>query len=112
MRKRSSKNKSQVDVFKEISFERDHKCQVCGARIENLGPINFSHLLPKGSYIRYKYDKRNILIKCANCHDIWGRERAKNLINIDMWKWVCELYYKLQQESNGCSDQNTTDNTK
>ena len=110
MRKRSSKNRSQVDVFKEIANERPHKCQVCGSPIESLGPINFSHLLPKGAYIKYKYDKRNIIIKCADCHTKWGNERAKNLIHIDIWKWVCELYYELMREANGCSNTDTTDN--
>lgn len=110
LKPRKKSNKSQVKVFEEISLEREHKCQVCGTKIIHLGPINFSHLLPKGSYLKYKYDKRNIIIKCAKCHDLWGKERAKNLENIDMWKWVCDLYYQLRSEANGCTSGNTNKN--
>lgn len=101
--KRSKNKKSQVNVFEYIWRTRKHVCQVCKKEIKEARPINFSHLLPKGSYKRYIDNPENILIKCEDCHNLWGTERAKNLQHVEMWKWVCDLYYKLMYEyfSNG-----------
>jgi hypothetical protein len=87
-------------LFKEIWEEREHKCEVCGTELSEAGPSNFSHLLPKGTYPDYRLDKRNIVIKCLTCHDIWHREGPKNLLYVFGWYKVCNWYYILRREAN------------
>jgi hypothetical protein len=100
-RRRSKTRKSlQMPVFKLIWDSRPHRCVVCDANIPEPAPINFSHLLPKGTYKHYIDNPENIVIKCADCHALWGVERAKNLISRPKWKEICELYYKLLTEYN------------
>lgn len=60
-------------VFLEIWEEREHKCSCCGRGLgEEPKPIFFSHLLAKGTYPSLRLSKRNIWLKCEECHHAWG----------------------------------------
>lgn len=105
MRKRAQKNgPTQMDVFRQIWAERPHVSEVGGEFLgEEMQPIFMSHLLPKGSYRKYKLDKRNIVLMTAEEHIVWGDIGPRHLQHMDKWKLVCEKYYQLRDESNGIS---------
>lgn len=102
MRKKSSTNKGWWDVALEIWAERPHACRVCGVPLSDEPlPINFSHLLPRGSYRRYKRDPRNIELWCADCHTIWHNTPHKALYGLPGWGVVIDRYHKLRNEAHG-----------
>lgn len=80
------------NIFEQIWSEREHKCVVCKVIINDPGPINFSHILSKGAYKKFRLNKDNIVIKCAACHhkyefgDISGKE----------WDHIKELKSELK----------------
>ena len=101
-KRRETKGPTQMDVFMEIWAESESKCcEVCGTGIASMQPANFSHLLPKGSYRKYKLDKRNIVLKCIPCHCRWHDFGPDNLDCYDVWAPICERYYALRNEANG-----------
>jgi len=82
--------------------KREHKCEVWGIPLgDEPSPINFSHLLPRGSYRKYKLDERNLVIKCPAHHHQWHAEGAENLKDVLEWKPTCDLYFQLRSEANG-----------
>jgi hypothetical protein len=102
MKKKSATNKGWWDVALEIWAERIHACEVCGVPLpDEPQPINFSHLLPRGSYRRYKRDPRNIELWCADCHTIWHNTPHKALYGLPGWGVVIDRYYKLRNEAHG-----------
>ena len=101
MRKRSPSNKGWWFIALEIWDEREHVCEVCGVSLGDTPiPSMFSHLLPRGSYRRYKLYKPNIILKCPPCHDRWHKEGPKNLVHIPEWRKVCSTYYALRDQAN------------
>jgi hypothetical protein len=101
MKKRSASNKGWWHVALEIWEERQHACVVCQRNLGDVPqPEFFSHLLPRGSYRKYKLDKRNIQLKCAEHHDLWHKHGPANLITLPEWKAVCVGYYQLRDEAN------------
>lgn len=100
MRKIAAGQKGWWDVAMEVWAERPHECEVCGAPIAEPAPINFSHLLPRGAYRKYKRDHRNLVIKCAAHHQEWHDFGPENLQVDPQWKKVCALYFQLHQEAN------------
>lgn len=101
LKARSDKNLGWWDVALEIWNERDHCCEVCFQPIDEPQPENFSHLLPRGSYIRFKRDKRNIIIKCRDCHDRWHKFGPEALQHSFKWRAVTSNYFILRDEANG-----------
>lgn len=102
MKKRADSNKGWWFIALEIWDERPRVCGVCGVSLgDDPRPEFFSHLLPRGSYRKYKLFKPNIVLKCRSCHNTWHKEGPKILIYVPEWKAVCELYYTLQREANG-----------
>lgn len=101
-KRRETKGPTQMDVFREIWAEREHVSEVSGLPLGDvLQPIFFSHLLPKGSYRRYKLDKRNIVLITADEHREWHEEGPDNLSRYVEWAPICERYYALRNEANG-----------
>mgnify|MGYP002737672136 CR=1 FL=1 len=88
-------------VFREIWDERPHHCEVCKVAIREATASNFSHLLPKGTYPEFRLDKRNIVLKCEACHEVWHKEGPGNLMLLVGWTDVCDRYYELKREANG-----------
>ena len=97
---RGRKPTGEAKLFKELWEIRRHECVVCGAHIEEAGPINFSHLLPKGSYRSMRLDPRNIHIKCPACHERWHQHGAAGLRYSFLWRNVIRMYDDLKEEYN------------
>jgi hypothetical protein len=57
----------------------------------------FSHILSKGAFSKFKYDKRNIILKSPDEHILWQEHKHKIRDN-PKWKWVFELEEALKQE--------------
>jgi len=72
-RRKRTGEKALFQQIAEVITEGNNEvfCQCCGARIPTLAPANFSHLLSKGAYPSFRLDKRNIWIKCEDCHHEW-----------------------------------------
>lgn len=92
---------TQMDVFREIWAEREHVCEVCGAGIPFASPGNFFHILPKGSYPRFKLLKDNILITCCfngvseGCHELF-HQMGNKLRGNKKWKSVFQKIDSLK----------------
>lgn len=72
--KKRVKKTGEVDVFFEMIDEHGDSplyCKCCNKIIYNLGPINFSHVVPKSIAPELRLDKRNIWICCTECHQDW-----------------------------------------
>lgn len=125
MRKRRKKKPgetSQMDVFKAIWEERPHVSEVSGLPLVPMPEdfqdeqaviawvSQFSHLLPKGSYLLAKKDPRNIVLKTRTEHFLWETLKYKgirqaiaeeSIPNIEGWIKVCDLRDQLMEEYNG-----------
>jgi len=93
---------TQIDFFREIWEERSHYSEVSGAFLgDEMQPIFMSHCLPKGSYRRYKFDKRNIVLLTPDEHRLWHDQGPERLMLRPEWRDVCRRYYELKMEANG-----------
>jgi hypothetical protein len=96
-------------AVENVWSKRERKCEVCGWSMEFMEsdpyPGVFSHLLPRGSYRKYKTDERNVIIKCPSCHGIWHAVGPKYLKDDKKWAKVVALYNELRAEANGVSEQ-------
>jgi hypothetical protein len=105
LKKRSPSNAGWWFIALEIWDEREHICEVCKVSLGDTPiPHYFSHLLPRGSYRRYKLYKPNLVLKCKPCHELWHQEGPKNLRHIPEWKQVCITYYTLRDQANELHD--------
>jgi hypothetical protein len=96
-----SKSTGQMVVFREIWEERSHVSEVSGEPLGDvLQPIFCSHLLPKGTYKKYRLDKRNIVLKTPDEHRLWHQEGPKNLMFVKGWAEICDRYFELLREAN------------
>jgi hypothetical protein len=57
----------------------------------------FSHCIGKKTFPKFKYDKRNIILKSPDEHILWENHKHKIRDN-PKWKWVFELEEALKQE--------------
>lgn len=102
MRARSKTNEGWLKwAMKEVWSKRPHACEVCRVPIAFATPANFSHLLPRGSYRKYKLDTRNVRIQCAECHHEWHDRGPAALFHEDRWWRTVTLYRELCDEANG-----------
>lgn len=103
MRKRAkTTGPTQIEFFREIWAERQHFSEVSGTPLgDEMQPIFMSHLLPKGSYRRFKFRKDNIVLMTAIEHQIWHASGPERLIFAHGWRLVCEKYFELKAEANG-----------
>lgn len=60
----------------------------------------WSHILPKGSYPKWRLIERNIVRKTVEQHRMWEQEKRK-LRDLPEWRWVFELEESLKREANG-----------
>ena len=80
------------EVFEKIWEGREHKCFVCGVNINEPLPINFSHILSKGAYPKFRLNPDNIVIKCAGCH----RRYEFGDISHSRWDKIKEMKLSLK----------------
>lgn len=102
MRKIAKTQKGWWDVALEVWDERPHNCEVCSVPLgDECAPIFMSHLLPRGSYRKYKRDHRNIRVQCPECHSRWHKYGPEALQWSFRWRSTCDLYFQLRNEANG-----------
>ena len=58
----------ELELFKEIWYERKHICADCGSEIRFFSHSNFHHILAKSREPKLRLVKENILILCFGCH--------------------------------------------
>lgn len=115
IRKRRPKKpgeQTQIELFKEIWDERPHVSEISGIDLIEMPDdwtdrdtvrawvSQFSHLLNKGHYKKYKSVKRNIVLKALAEHAEWHRFGPGVLAFDPLWKKTCDLYYELRDEAN------------
>jgi hypothetical protein len=61
-----------IAFFKEIWGERPHVCQVTGVELgDEFNVCFFSHILTKGSYPKFRYNKKNLILMSFQAHQDW-----------------------------------------
>lgn len=124
MRKRAKRadGKSQIATFREIwekaSLVGPPVSEISGSELVSiptdwsdrawvsLWVSQFSHLLPKGSYRKFKYDPDNIALITADEHWLWHNESREKLErgdhgNADDWKEMFNRRDQLRNKANG-----------
>jgi len=87
---------AELDLFKEIWLEREHKCSVCGEPLPIFYHGYMSHCISKGSRPDLKLLKENIDILCLDDHRLW--ENSKWYIKpMGKWKWLFNKYERLKK---------------
>ena len=93
--------KNQSQLFNLIWEEREHKSQISGQPLLNKGHLKwhwqFSHILPKGLYPKFKLERKNVILMTPEEHQLWG-ERPDKIRHQPKWAWIFELHEKLKQE--------------
>jgi hypothetical protein len=94
------KAKGEKVLFDLIWEERSHISQVSGKPliVDKNNPFfyhQFSHILTKGAYPRFRGLKENIVLKTTTEHYNWEFKRQA-LKDLPEWKWVFELEEKLK----------------
>lgn len=76
----------QKEFFMEIWERKSHYCQSCSkwlGKEPNL--LFFHHVLPKHLFKEFKYNEKNIVILCWNCHasieNGFCNEKLQNIID-------------------------------
>ena len=94
------------EFFWEIWNERPHVSEVSGMR---LGPEPlahyFSHVLPKSTYPKGKFDKDNILLMTFTEHTLWEHNKSK-IEGDPMWAPVFEIAERLSEKYNETEKKN------
>ena len=103
LRKDKSVGISKSDLFNEIWSEREHRSEIDGSQLlpkgHKLWHCQFSHILPHGLYARFEYDKRNIILKTVEQHQLW-QFHVDRIKDKEEWKWVFDLRDSLKEEYN------------
>lgn len=93
------KKTGELELFEEIWNERAHESEVSGEKLLSFDVSNFSHLLPKGLYPKFRLKKENIVLKTRQEHYDWEYNQHK-LVDKQEWKWVFEKKEQLKLEYN------------
>ena len=88
------------EVFRRIWESEPHNCITCGVHIKEARAINFSHLLPKGTYPELRLDPRNIVLQCGECHQRWHIYHS-SLRDSKKWSKFFNKYDTLYEEVHG-----------
>ena len=87
-------------IFKVILLKRGAKSEISGEFISHPSPINFAHLLAKGTnkYPLFKLREDNICIMTADEHQSFDFGRHEKLKKDPRWNWVFEKIESLKEE--------------
>lgn len=69
--KREHKPTGELALFISIWNTRPHVCVTCQKRLPSFFVFLFSHVLPKGSYPKFRLYDKNIELQCWDCHQEW-----------------------------------------
>lgn len=89
----------ELALFKEIWGERPHESEISGEAIWEFSPVNFAHILPKGTYGKYRLNKDNIVIMAFHEHMMFDHETHKAKAD-KRFDWVFEKKERLKAEYN------------
>jgi len=92
-----SRKVREIDLYREIYNERDHRCEVCGELITAFNPVNYAHILPKGSYGFFRIRKKNIRLMCFGCHYKFDHQTHMAKAN-PLFNWVFKLQEQLSRQ--------------
>lgn len=97
--------KGELALFHEIWNSRPHVCAISGKRINENDLKDFqrwiscfSHVLPKGSYPKYRLNPENIVLKTPKMHHAYHTKGKSELLESEygeQWKAFFELKAKL-----------------
>lgn len=92
--KRSSKKMKrnatgELDLFKKIWEEREHRSFISGRTVEPFDIRNFAHVLPKSKYPSLRLDRENIVLLSPVEHALFDQHTEK-----DREKHREEMYHK------------------
>jgi hypothetical protein len=93
------KNTGESNVNSEISKEREHICESCGEKLEDvLYPNNFSHVIRKSRNKSIRLNKLNIMLECIDCHYVWDNGTWKERMEMKSWNRKLEIIKELDIE--------------
>lgn len=99
MGKRHKKIRSKQSLktlYLDIWNERKHNCTVCKKHLWNEPKAHFfAHILSKGAYPSYKYEKENIALLCYDCHYRFDFGSSKD---DKRFKWLYEEKERLKRK--------------
>lgn len=92
-------------LFQSIWATRPHECAVCKCKLEKFDVWNFSHILSKGSFNRFRLYEKNIVLKCRQHHADWESKANSDLIKKDpRWEPIIKLHDELITEYYGSTN--------
>lgn len=98
--KSKRKPTGELEFFKKLWNEREHKSFISNEYLGNRFNVNYMfHILPKGSYPKYRLNPENIIFSTTTEHVNWHICRDK-LRGIKEWDKVFELYERLKGRYN------------
>lgn len=94
------KKTGELEMFKEIWEERQHYSEVSGTYLgEDLDVSFFAHILPKGSYPKYRLRKENIILLTKKEHTQLDHAVQEIKDNPD-WEFIFRLREDLERQYN------------
>ena len=88
-------------MFKEIWFEKPHVSEISGRLLRGLDDQfwhwQFSHILSKGAFPKFKCKKENICLMTMEEH-VLVTEHPEKTKKLPEWKWYWEEYELLRIE--------------
>ncbi len=94
---RNYKKTGDLAFFEEIWAERPHVSEVSGEPLIEFDVRYFSHILPKGTYPLFRFEKRNIVLKTPDEHNKWQFAQHTLKGNVK-WEWVFKRKEELTRE--------------
>lgn len=90
IKKKPVGNTDQVDVMREVFYERGSKCEITGEPLGDFDPFCVHHYLSKRTYSRFKLEKRAMIVIHPDIHYAYhNNDRAYVL---SMWPKAIVLY--------------------
>ena len=89
----------ELAMFKEIWNERPHESEISGESLYGFDVWNFAHVLPKGSYGKYRLNKDNIVLMTRDEHHVFDHQTHKAKAD-KRFDWVFEKKEIMKAEYN------------
>jgi hypothetical protein len=100
-KKESKEGTGELDFFHKIWAERPHVCEISGRKINERPDLDmgrwvscFSHILPKGSFGRYRLNPENIVLMLPELHHQWHSKGRIELISGKYGEKWAEVFEK------------------
>jgi len=98
--KKSKKRKQDNDWYESTFNQSTKVCEECGISLQGYSKAYVSHILSKGAFPEFRYEKDNINILCFDCHQRWEFKDKENMTIYPKNKRMIELLkYRHQKTS-------------